>query len=185
MLSLPVRVPTLSRRQLLKVGAVALSSFDLLPMLEPRNVLAKESLKLRGTARYCVFVFLQGGASHVDSFDVKEGRWTPADFDLRTIKPGIRMPVGLFPKLAQKLDRVAIVRSLETWETEHGRATYYLHVAHPVSPARVREMPALGAVIAYEFRERRKVFDFMPPFVSMNYGSDQVKEAAWIASTLR
>jgi len=78
MLSLPVRVPTLSRRQLLKIGAVALSGFDLLPMPEPKNVLAKESLKLRGTARYCVFVFLQGGASHVDSFDVKEGRWTPA-----------------------------------------------------------------------------------------------------------
>ncbi|PYV23191.1 MAG: hypothetical protein DMG27_16315 [Acidobacteria bacterium] len=37
-------------------------------------------------------------------------------------------------------------------------------------------MPALGAMIAYEFRERRKVSDFMPPFVSMNYGSDQVKE---------
>jgi uncharacterized protein (DUF1501 family) len=173
---LPSHVPTLTRRQFMKIGAVALSGFDLLPMMRPLNVATKEKVKPRGTAEFCVFVFLQGGASHLDTFDVKEGRWTPPDFDVRTLKPDIRLPVGLFPKLAQRVERVAIVRSMEAWETEHGRATYYLHVAHPVSPARVREMPSLGAVVAYEFREKRKSSDFMPPFVSMNYGSDQVKE---------
>jgi Protein of unknown function (DUF1501) len=95
---------------------------------------------------------------------------------VRTVKPAVRLPMGLFPKLAENLDRVAIVRSLEAWETEHGRATYYLHVAHPVSPARAREMPALGAVVAYEFRDKRKPTDFLPPFISMNYGPGQVKE---------
>ncbi len=176
MTRLPLPIPTLTRRQFLQIGAVALSGFDLLPMVRPVNVAAKENIKPRGTAEYCLFVFLQGGASHVDTFDVKEGRWTPPDFDIRTLKPAIRLPVGLFPKLGQRLDRVAIVRSLETWETEHGRATYYLHVAHPVSPARVREMPSLGAIVAYEFRDKRKPSDFLPPFVSMNYGADQIKE---------
>src|SRR5438034_5531410 len=37
-------------------------------------------------------------------------------------------------------------------------------------------MPALGAVVAYEFRDKRKPTDFLPPFVSMNYHADQVKE---------
>ena len=168
--------PALTRRHFLKIGSVALAGFDLVPILQPRNVKAKERVKPRGTAEHCVFIFLQGGASQVDTFDIKEGPWTPQDFDIRTLKPGVRLPTGLFPKLAEKLDHVAIVRSLEAWETEHGRATYYLHVAHPVSPARTREMPALGAVVAYEFNERRKPTDFLPPFVSMNYGPGQIKE---------
>jgi Protein of unknown function (DUF1501) len=168
--------PILTRRHFLKIGSVALAGFELLPMVRPRNAKAKERIKPRGTADYCVFIFLQGGASQVDTFDIKEGPWTPPDFDVRTIKPGIRLPVGLFPRLAEKLDHIAIVRSLEAWETEHGRATYYLHVAHPVSPARAREMPALGAIVAYEFNERRKPTDFLPPFISMNYGPGQIKE---------
>ncbi len=172
----PLNFPTLTRRQFIKIGAVGLSGFDLLPMACPINVAAKEKVNPRGTAEFCIFVFLQGGQSHVDSFDLKEGRWTPQDFDIRTLKPEIRFPMGLYPKLGQSLDRFAIVRSMEAWETEHGRATYYLHVAHPVSPARAREMPSLGAVVAYEFRDRRKMTDFLPPFISMNYGSDQVKE---------
>lgn len=171
-----VNIPILTRRQVLKFGALTLSGFELLPMLRPVGVKASAKTQPRGSADYCIFVFLQGGPSHIDSFDLKEGRWTPEDFDVRTIKPDLRMPVGLYPKLSSKLDQLAIVRSLEAWETEHGRATYYMHVAHPPSPARAREMPTLGAVVAYEFHDQRKSTDYLPPFVSMNYGTDQVKE---------
>ena len=176
MLNFPENFPVLTRRQLMQVGAVALSGFELLRPLRPLNLAAEEKVQARGTAECCIFVFLQGGASHLDTFDVKEGRWTPPDFDIRTLTPDIRLPVGLFPKLAQKLDRLAIVRSMEAWETVHQRATYYLHVVHPISPARASEMPSLGAVVAYEFQAKRKPTDFLPPFVSMNYGSDQVRQ---------
>lgn len=169
-------IPTLSRRRLLQIGSVALSGYDLLPMLRPSNVQAGEKAAPRGSAEYCVFVFLQGGASQLDTFDLKEGRWTPPDFDVRKISPEVALPVGLFPNLAKKLNRIAFVRSLETWETEHTRATYYMHVAHPISPARLAEIPTLGAVVAYEFRDRRKAADFMPPFVSMNYGPDETRQ---------
>jgi len=169
-------IPVLTRRQMLKFGALTLSGFELLPMLRPFAVKASEKANARGSADYCIFVFLQGGPSHIDSFDLKEGRWTPQDFDVRTIQPGVRIPVGLYPKLSRTFDRFAVIRSLEAWESEHGRATYYMHVAHPPSPARAREMPALGAVVAYEFQGRRKSMDYLPPFVSMNYGTDQVKE---------
>ena len=174
--SFPVNLPILTRRQLLQVGAVALSGFDLLRPLRPLNAAATQKVQPRGTAECCVFVFLQGGASHLDTFDVKEGRWTPPDFDIRTLAPDVRLPVGLFPKLAPQLNRLALVRSMEAWETVHQRATYYLHVVHPISPARAGEMPSLGAVVAYEFRDKRKSTDFLPPFVSMNYSSDQVKQ---------
>src|SRR5579863_4544626 len=153
-------VPTLTRRSLFKIGAVAISGFDLLPMLRPLNATVKEKVQPRGTAEYCLFVFLQGGCSHVDSFDLKEGKWTPPDFEIKQVAPGIKMPAGLFPNLSRDLNKIAILRSLETWETEHERAIYYMHAAHGFSPA----------------RDKRKNTDFLPPFMSMNYGHNQVKQ---------
>jgi hypothetical protein len=138
----------------------------------PWNVQASSKVKLRGSAEYCIFLFLSGGASQIDTFDFKEGRWTPPDFDLRTMKGGpLKLPYGLFPRLADKLDDLAIVRSVEAWEAGHARAQYYLQVAHPISPARRNEMPSVGAVIAQEMKPRRKTTDFLPPFVSMNFGA--------------
>src|SRR2546425_3584027 len=107
-------IPTLTRRNLLKVGAVAISGFDLLPMLRPLNATVKEKVRPRGTAEYCLFVFLQGGCTHVDSFDLKEGKWTPPDFEIKQVAPGIKMPVSLFPKLSRALSKFASLRSLAT-----------------------------------------------------------------------
>ncbi len=164
-------VPSLSRRQFFQVGTVGVWGFYLQPFLQPLNVYAKDEVKPRNTAEYCLFLNLSGGASHVDSFDIKEGRWTPPDFDIRTVKPGIRMPYGLFPKLSEMLDQVVVVRSMRSWENEHIRAQYYLQVAHQTSPARNKEMPSLGSVIAYEYEKRRRATDFLPPFVAINFTS--------------
>ena len=164
-------VPTLTRRNFIRFGAATASCFYLLPLIRPLNVRASSRLNLRGTAEYCIFLFLNGGPSQIDTFDFKEGRWSPPDFDLRTMKGGLlTLPYGLFPRLAEKLDDLAIVRSVQAWEAAHARAQYYLQVAHPISPARRKEMPSVGAVIAYEMEARRKSSDFLPSFVSMNYG---------------
>src|SRR5579872_2645154 len=162
-------IPTLTRRHFFRTGAVTGSGFWLLPMLRPVNVVAKENVTPSGGAEYCIFLFLNGGASQLDSFDIKEGTWTPSDFDVRTVKPGIRLPYSLFPNLSGNLDHLVIARSVEAWESAHSRAQYYMQVGHPFSPARRNEMPALGAVIASEFAGRRKDSDFLPPFVAMNF----------------
>ncbi len=163
-------MPSLSRRLFLRRGLASVSGFYLLPMLEPINIQAQAKPKLRGEADFCIFFFLVGGASHLDTFDLKEGRWTPPDFDIRTIKPGVVLPYGQFPKLSEQVDRVAFVRSVEAWESAHTRAQYYLQAGHPPSPARQKEIPGVGAVVAYEFQARRKPADFLPPFVGMNFG---------------
>ncbi len=169
-------IPTLTRRQLFRAGAVLVSGYDLLPLACPLNAESTRKVSPRGSAEFCVFLFLGGGLSHVDSFDLKEGKWTPPDLDIRTVAPGVRLPAALFPKLTQDFSRYAIVRSLEAWETEHGRATYYMHTAHPPSPARLAEIPTLGAVVAYELAAKRRETDILPPFVSMNYSPDQIKQ---------
>jgi hypothetical protein len=69
-------VPALTRRGFLRIGSASVSCFYLLPLARPLNVEASQKLKLRGSAEYCIFLFLNGGPSHVDTFDLKEGRWT-------------------------------------------------------------------------------------------------------------
>jgi len=162
--------PTLTRRLFIRRGLASVSGFYLLPMLEPINVKAQAKPKLRGNAEFCIFFFLSGGASHLDTFDFKEGHWTPPDFDVRTIKPGLVLPYGLFPKISNQIDRLALVRSIEAWESAHTRAQYYLQAGHPPSPAREKDIPGIGAVVAYEYEARKRPTDFLPPFVAMNFG---------------
>jgi hypothetical protein len=154
---------------------VGVSGYYLEPLVRPLGVSAKERVQPRGTAEHCIFVNLAGGASHVDTFDVKEGRWLPSDFDVRTVRPGIRMPYGLFPMLSERIGRLALVRSMQAWENEHIRAQYYLQVAHSPSPSRLKEMPSLGSVIASEFASRRRATDYLPPYVAMNFTSGAFK----------
>jgi hypothetical protein len=85
-----------------------------------------------------IFLFLNGGMDQLDSFDIKEGKWTPPDFDVRTVKPGVRMPFSLF--------RSSAGNSI-TWpwrvRWKRGRRAFagpVMQVGHPFSPARRGEM---------------------------------------------
>ncbi len=166
-------IPRVSRRDVFRAGLATVSGYYLDQAASPLNVYAASPPKLRGAADFCIFIFLNGGASQLDTFDLKEGRWTPPDFDVRTVRPGFLLPYGLFPKISQQLDHLAFVRSVEAWESAHARAQYYMQVGHSFSPARRKEMPAVGAVIAREFAARRKAGDFLPPFVAMNFDNSQ------------
>jgi Protein of unknown function (DUF1501) len=175
MVRTPTYSPQLSRRQIFQIGAVAVSGFHLAPMLRPVNIFAKEKVKPRGSAECCIFINLSGGPSHVDTFDIKEGPWTPPEFDIRTISPGIRLPYAMFPMLSQKLQDLVFIRSMQAWENEHIRAQYYLQSAHTPSPSRMKEIPSVGSVVAYELQGHRRDTDYLPPFLAMNFTSGAFK----------
>src|SRR5438067_13627898 len=71
----------LSRRRFLAVtaGGLLVSTFDRV-LGAPSVVRTAPAPSVAATARNCVFVFLQGGPSHVDMWDLKEGPSTPRDF---------------------------------------------------------------------------------------------------------
>lgn len=162
-------IPKLTRRSMFRMGGLSIAGYGLLPMAAPLNVYAGANVPTRGGADAVIFINLLGGPSQMDTFDVKEGKWGPENRDIRTTKYEYQWPRGFFPKLEERLDDLVIVRSMEAWETVHSRGQYYLQTGHAVSPARVKEMPSMGAVIAYEAAARRKESDFLPPFISMNY----------------
>ena len=162
-------IPKLGRREFFKIGATSFMGFHLLPMVSPLRAATDEKVTPRGSAEFCIFLFLAGGPPQLDTFDLKEGRWTPDDFGIRRLTPDLSMPVGLFPHLTTKLQHLAIVRSGEAWEAVHERGQYYIQVGRAFSPARVAELPSVGSVVAYEFESRKKEGDYLPPFVAMNF----------------
>lgn len=166
--------PRLSRREFCRVGSVSVVGGSLLPMAGNLNASSDQSVEPRGGADCVICLNLVGGPSQMDTFDVKELKPTPQDLDIRTTHLGYRWPYGLLPGLATILDDILVVRSMAAWETLHNLAQYYLQVGHPFNPARVREMPSIGSVIAYELLGKAKESDFLPPFISMNYPAGAV-----------
>ncbi|MBL8212939.1 MAG: DUF1501 domain-containing protein [Bryobacterales bacterium] len=159
----------LNRRSLLKLGGLSILGLDVDPILGRAK--AQGRVTPRGNAKAVIFLNLQGGPSQMDMFDVKFGKWAPENRDVKMTPQGYQFPYGLLPKTAGILGDLAVVRSAQAWETVHSRGQYYLQTGHAVSAARVKESPAMGSVIAYEYLDKKRSADFLPPFVSMNYES--------------
>src|SRR5215813_14488583 len=165
-------IPSLTRRELLRVGGVSLVG-GYLNAFRPFNVRAQEKVRPMGTARQVLFINVEGGMSQIDTLDAKEGPWTPNYFDIRGYANGLKLPAGLFKQLPGVLDRVTIVRSLAAWDAVHGRAQYYIQTGHPLNLALAKEVPAIGAVVCHELAGQRKPTDSLPAFISMNMAGNQ------------
>src|SRR5690242_3752300 len=111
------RRPHMGRRMFFRHMTTAVGGYFLLPS-RPAGNIARAAVTTKGTARNCIFILMQGGPSHVDTFDLKEGPWTPAAFQ-PTSYGDIRWPRGLMPNLGDKLGSVAIVRSMKAWALVH------------------------------------------------------------------
>jgi uncharacterized protein (DUF1501 family) len=152
---------------LLSVAGVGLSTVRPLRAFE-RLGLVKAGVHPRGVARNVVFVFLEGGPSHADTFDLKVGSWTPESLGAADTGSSIGMwPYGLMPSLGDRLGRVAVVRSLHHRELVHQRARFVTQSGHNVNPALAAETPHLGAVVAYELENQRRAGDPMPSFLAL------------------
>lgn len=80
------------------------------------------------SARSCIFIRLDGGCSHVDTFDVKPGV-TPFRA-IRTSVPGIQICEHL-PRTARLAHRYTIIRSMCAAETNHERAALAIRPSEP------------------------------------------------------
>jgi hypothetical protein len=165
-------MPSLTRRELLRVGGISLIG-GYLNAFRPFNVRAGQKVQPMGTARQALFINIDGGMSQVDTLDAKEGPWTPNYFDIRNFPNGLKLPHGLMKNLPDVLDKITIVRSLTAWDVVHGRAQYYIQTGHPLNLALAKEVPAIGAVVCYELAQHRKPGDSLPAYIAMNTAGNQ------------
>ena len=120
--------------------------------------------RVSGSARNLVFVLLEGGASHVDTFDLKLNPETP-DFLGATDLGGFLWPAGIMPKMATLADKFALVRSLVAAEAVHERAVYHLTTAYQHDASRVAEIPHFSSAISYQIAGERRAGDSLPTAV--------------------
>ena len=98
--------------------------------------------------RHCILLWMTGGPSQTDTFDMKPNHENGGEFkEIATNVPGLRFSEHL-PKLAQHADKMAIIRGLSTKEGDHGRGTHLMRTGHaPMGPVR---WPAMGAALSKE-----------------------------------
>ena len=162
------RAPHLSRRMLFRHAASALSGYFPLPQ-RPSETVARAAASPVGTAENCILVFLTGAPSHIDTFDLKEGTWTPAFFAPETYGE-IRWPRGLMPRLAEQLDSIAIGRSLRAYATAHGLAQSWVQIGRNPISTTASIAPHIGSVVSAEFAPRIQERT-LPVFMHLNAAS--------------
>ena len=114
-----------------------------------RAMAAQASSKQAPKAKSCIMIWLDGGASHLDTFDPKPG--APSEirgpFDsVATKLPGIRISEHL-PRTAKLMDKLALIRSVTSPFGVHNFAVQYLMTGYKPTPA--LDYPTMASVVAH------------------------------------
>ncbi|HEV7223628.1 MAG TPA: DUF1501 domain-containing protein [Pirellulales bacterium] len=158
-----------TRRELLKAGTIGLLGLSWPELLARRARAASATTPGAsfGRAKSCILLFMWGGPAHQDTWDLKpeapaeiRGEFQP----IATNVPGIQIGEH-FPLLAQRTDKLAIVRSLTHVDVNHLTATHFLLTGQPPPPVDdlSKDWPHIGSVLTRLNRGRGA----LPPFVSM------------------
>lgn len=132
-----------TRRQWLQaasLGMMGASASGWFPLLA--NELAADPRR----RRHCILLWMTGGPTQTDTFDMKPGHANGGEFkEVATKAPGLRFSEHL-PKLGEMADKLAVVRSLSTKEGDHGRGTYVVRTGQkPQGPV---QYPAIGSSLS-------------------------------------
>jgi uncharacterized protein (DUF1501 family) len=151
--------PQLSRRDWLKLSSAGVVGWSLSGWL---GAFADEAAKSPQRKRSCILLWMNGGPSQMDTFDLKPGQENGGPFkEIETSVPGIKISEHL-PKVAKHADKLAIIRSMATKEADHGRATYQMRTGHlPGGPV---HYPTLGSLFSKELEQPGAE---LPNFVSI------------------
>src|SRR4051795_944829 len=103
----------LSRRDLLKLSAAGVAATSASGWL---NVLATHAAQAKTKTKSCIVLWMDGGPSHKDTFDMKPGTKDGGEFKpIPTSVPGIQISEHL-PKTARLMQHAAILRGMSTGE---------------------------------------------------------------------
>jgi hypothetical protein len=170
----PVPCPGPSRRDVLRLGSVALASAAAGPLAGFRPAGASESAARSSNDPAVIFVWLPGGPPHQDTFDLKPD--APAEYrgpyrPIKTTVPGIDVCEHL-PKLATLADKFALIRSVHHRFADHGGGhKRFLTGRDPLQPTGfVNDTPMVGSMAAEVLKHRRAA---VPNYIAGTDGGRQ------------
>ena len=152
----------IKRRDFFKMGGISLGAISPLGLSLP-EVLANEAVSGGKKQINVIFMFLQGGASHLDMYDLKpdapqeiRGNYQPA----RTNVPGLHLSDQL-PKLGKCADKFSLIRSMHSFCSKHGEGDVDIMCGSPRD--KNLQAPGIGAVLSMQQQQQAPV----PPFVHL------------------
>ncbi|GIW79482.1 MAG: hypothetical protein KatS3mg105_1289 [Gemmatales bacterium] len=136
----------LSRRDFVKLSSAGVMATSMSGWF---NVLASRAAQTGKKHKSCILLWMEGGPSHKDTFDLKPGTPDAGEFKpIPTSVPGIQICEHL-PSVAKLMNHGAIIRSMSTGEGSHGRARYYLHTGYKEGVGGL-VYPSIGSIASKE-----------------------------------
>lgn len=159
---IPKRCDGITRRDFVRVGGLSALGVSL-PQLLQAQAAANPSMQTPAKAKRCVLIWLDGGPTHLETFDVKPDAPSEVRGPFQAIKTattGMHLS-ELLPRLAQRSNDIAVVRSVTSPLGEHNFGTHYMMTGYKPTPAIT--YPSFGAVIAHLRRDPQAV---LPPNIA-------------------
>jgi len=157
----------MARRDFLQVGLTSLGGLALTDLL--RAQAAAATGKSKNDIR-CIFVWLDGGPSHYETFDPKPDAPKEIRGEFGTVETSVK---GVhfsehIPQLAKSFDKYSVIRSIAHKQNNHGAGNHYMMTGRPTPipvgcGAYVTFHPSLGSTVAWD----RGFTDGLPSYVSM------------------
>ena len=155
----------LTRREMIRAGSLGLMGLSMVDVAQWRGQTAMAASDLP-PKRSVIYIFLTGGPSQHDTFDMKpdgpseyKGEFNP----IATRTPGLQICEHL-PRLAQRSHLWGLVRSLTHKESGHDKGTYVMLTGNTVVPASFRsslpqstDLPSIAAIAGSATRPSNKM----------------------------
>lgn len=159
---------TVTRRHLTRrrdfVRAVSLAGAAAGTLSWP-DLMALEAANLRTRGMACILLWMQGGPSQFETFSPKPGHPNGGETKaISTSVAGIELSANL-PKTASVMDEICLIRSMNSREGSHPRATYLMHTGY--LPTASIKHPTLGSNVVQQIADPS--FD-LPSFVRIGNG---------------
>lgn len=157
-----IRCDGIDRREVLRVGGLTAFGLGLGNFAKLRQATAISSVSRRA-AKACILVWLDGGPSHLETFDPKP--IAPSEVRgpfgaISTSVPGIQLS-ALMPRLATRMQDLAVIRSMTSSLGEHNFGTHYLQTGF--KPTAALEYPSFHSVSASVFDQ----ISSLPPNIAI------------------
>lgn len=123
--------------------------------------------KLKKDHKSLIILWMSGGPSHMDTWDMKPGEATGGNFKpMKTAASGIEICEHL-PNIAKQMKNLSIIRSMVTNEGSHERGRTLMHTAYAQNPAIA--FPSIGAVTSQQIAPKELA---IPSFISVSGTSE-------------
>ena len=187
------RCDGMSRRDFIRVGgltALGLGLGDFFHLQRAFAVGTRSPGPYTATAKSCILIWLDGGPSHLETFDPKPDAPQEVRGPLQTIPTnltGVRISECM-ERTAAIMDKIAVIRSMTSPLGEHNLGTQYLMTGYKPTPA--LEYPTFGATVAYVRSQNSQntsaeALTALPPNIAVPNFTGQVSGSGYLPSATR